>query len=273
MICKDTKVCISISSNPGSTGALIHNSLYERYGLDYIYVPRALADHQLNDSITAVRALGIVGCSVSMPFKRRVISLLDQTDGHASFVPTVNTIKHLDGRLIGYNTDVDGVMMALGDLVSSYECHMTPTVVGSGATAYSTVYALSIMGFKEMYLWNRTESKADALAGFVSALGIRACVLKDLNALSADVLINASALGLDDESFPMSDDVLGMYRFVFDVVNSPKQTDLIIRAEALGLKNSTGKQMALYQALKQFEIYTDITLDIPREIEFLRCII
>ena len=271
MIGKDTKVCISISSNPGNTGAKIHNALYERFGLDYVYIPRALDEGHLIDSMMAVKALGIVGCSVSMPFKRRVVPLLDQTDGHASFVPIVNTIRQRDERLIGYNTDVDGIMMVLED-ISPPAHRLMPTVVGAGATAHSTIYALSKMGFKEANLWNRTESAADTLARFASALGIKTYILKDLDATDADILINASAIGMEDEWFPMSDDTLKRYGHVFDVVNQ-SQTDLVARAVDLGLKVSTGKQMALYQALKQFEIYTDVVLDIPHEMEFLRGVV
>ena len=77
---------------------------------------------------------------------------------------------------------------------------------------------------------------------------------------------------MEDEWFPMSDDTLKRYGHVFDVVNQ-SQTDLVARAVDLGLKVSAGKQMALYQALKQFEIYTDVVLDIPHEMEFLRGVV
>lgn len=268
MIGKDTKVCISISSSPGSTGALIHNSLYQRHGLDYVYIPRALSEGYLIDCIMSIRALDIVGCSVSMPFKRRIVPLLDQTEGDASAIPIVNTIRQRDGQLIGYNTDVYGVTAALQDMLDITQ--VIPTVVGAGATAHSVIYALSKMGTKEVHLWNR--SSTDVLERFASLFGIKVYVLDDLDATYTDLLINASALGMEDEWFPMSDDTLRGYKFVLDVVNKP-QTDLIERAKDLGLTVSPGKEMALYQALKQFEIYTDVTLDIPHELEYLRGVV
>ena len=68
-------ICISISEKPGNFGKIIHNAGYEALGLNWIYIPFKITN--LEDTIKGIRALGIRGCSVSMPFKEKVIKFLD----------------------------------------------------------------------------------------------------------------------------------------------------------------------------------------------------
>ena len=78
---KDTQVCISLSSNPGSLGTRLHNSAYKKLGLNFIY--KAFFTDDINNAIKGVRALGIKGCSISMPFKSAVVKLVDKLDSSA----------------------------------------------------------------------------------------------------------------------------------------------------------------------------------------------
>ena len=75
---KNTTVCISLSGRPSNHGIKFHNYLYEKHGLDYLY--KAMTTTDIEGAIAGVRALGIRGCSVSMPFKQAVIPLMDEVD-------------------------------------------------------------------------------------------------------------------------------------------------------------------------------------------------
>ena len=104
---RDTRLCMSLAARPGNFGSRFHNRLYERLGLDYVY--KAFTTTDLEGAVRGIRALGIRGCAVSMPFKEAVIPLLDALAGSAAAIDSVNTIVNDDGRLTGYNTDYSAV--------------------------------------------------------------------------------------------------------------------------------------------------------------------
>src|SRR6516165_170573 len=78
---KDTQLCISLAARPSNIGTMFHNHLYDELGLDFIY--KAFTTTDIAAAIAGVRALGIRGCSVSMPFKRDVIALVDEVEDSA----------------------------------------------------------------------------------------------------------------------------------------------------------------------------------------------
>ena len=101
-ISKDTRLCISLSARPTNIGTRFHNHLYEVLGLDFVY--KAFTTTDIVAAIGGVRALGIRGCGVSMPWKEDVITLVDEMTPSASAISSVNTIVNDDGRLVAYNT-------------------------------------------------------------------------------------------------------------------------------------------------------------------------
>ena len=100
---KDTRLCISLAARPSNIGTRFHNYLYDLLGLDFIY--KAFTTTDIVAAIGGVRALGIRGCSVSMPFKQDVIPLVDRVEPSAQAINAVNTIVNDDGRLTASNTD------------------------------------------------------------------------------------------------------------------------------------------------------------------------
>src|SRR6188768_610726 len=100
---KDTRLCISLAARPSNIGTRFHNHLYEQLGLDFIY--KAFTTTDIVAAIGGVRALGIRGCSVSMPFKEYFIALVDEIEESARVSNSVNTIVNDDGYLTASNTD------------------------------------------------------------------------------------------------------------------------------------------------------------------------
>ena len=100
---KDTRLCISLAARPSNFGTRFHNYLYAELGIDFIY--KAFTTTNLASAIGGVRALGIRGCSVSMPFKEDVIALVDEMDASATSIQSINTIVNDDGYLRASNTD------------------------------------------------------------------------------------------------------------------------------------------------------------------------
>ena len=108
---KDTQLCMSLSGRPGNFGLRFHNHLYEQLGLNFYY--KAFSSQDLPGAVGGIRALGIRGCGVSMPFKEACIELVDELDASAAAIQSINTIVNTDGHLKAYNTDYIAVAQLL----------------------------------------------------------------------------------------------------------------------------------------------------------------
>ena len=86
---RDTTLCMSLAGRPGNFGSRFHNHLYAALGLDYVY--KAFTTKDLPGAIGGVRALGIRGCAISMPFKEACIPLLDALAPSAAAIGSVST--------------------------------------------------------------------------------------------------------------------------------------------------------------------------------------
>ena len=110
---KDMRLCISLAGRPSNIGTRFHNFLYDELGLPFVY--KAFTTTDIEGAIRGVRALGIRGCSVSMPFKEAVIPLVDSMEPSATAIDSVNTIVNDDGVLTASNTDYEAVARLLAD--------------------------------------------------------------------------------------------------------------------------------------------------------------
>src|SRR5512132_3100803 len=142
-ITKDTVLCMSLADWPSNIGTRFHNFLYAELDLDFVY--KAFTTTDLAAAIAGIRALGIRGCGVSMPFKEACIEHVDELDASAAAIGSVNTIVNTDGRLRAYNTDY----LAIAKLLADHQVPVDHTfaVLGSGGMAKAVVAALRDAGF------------------------------------------------------------------------------------------------------------------------------
>jgi shikimate dehydrogenase len=250
-ISRDTQLCMSLSGRPGNFGTRFHNHLYDALGLDYVY--KAFTTRDLGAAIGGVRALGIRGCAVSMPFKEDVIALVDELDPSAEVIASVNTIVNDDGRLSAYNTD----FIAVAKLLEQHAVPPDATVAlrGSGGMAKAVAFALREGGFRSGTVVARNEEAGRALAdgtGFAWAPA--------LDGADADVLINATPIGMtggpEADELPFPEAVVDGARVVFDVVALPAETPMIRRARKRDIPVITGAEVVALQAVEQFVLYT-----------------
>jgi shikimate dehydrogenase len=248
-----TRLCMSLAGRPGRFGSRFHNRLYELTGLDYIY--KAFTTRDLSAAIGGVRALGIRGCAISMPFKEAVIPLLDQIEGSAAAIDSVNTIVNDDGWLTGYNTDYSAVL----DLLDHAEiAPSTPFLLaGSGGMAKAVAAALRNRGHHAGVIIARNETTGYELAelyGFDWA--------ETSEGLTAPLIINATPVGMaggaEADSLAFPPDAIEAAETVFDVVAMPVETPLMRAAAAAGRKRISGADVAVLQAIEQFVLYTGV---------------
>ena len=237
---RDTTVCISLSGRPSNHGIKFHNYLYEKHGLDYLY--KAMTTTDIEGAIAGVRALGIRGCSVSMPFKQAVIPLMDDMDHSAAVIGAVNTIVNTDGFLKAYNTDV----IAVASLLRSHNVDPSlPFLLrGSGGMAAAVAGAFFDAGFAQGMIIARNEETGRALAERYEYAWA-----PEVGNLRAPILVNVTEA-----------------QVVFDVVAMPVETPLIRAARAAGKEVIHGGEVIALQAAEQFRLYTGVELT-PEEVE------
>src|SRR6476469_6894729 len=142
---KDTRLCISLAARPSNIGTRFHNYLYDLMGLDFIY--KAFTTNDIAAAIGGVRALGIRGCSVSMPFKQDVIPLVDTVEDSARAINAVNTIVNNNGRLTASNTDYIAVQRLIED--HGLDGAQSVLIHGSGGMAAAVGTAFRDSGFHD----------------------------------------------------------------------------------------------------------------------------
>ncbi|HXH17023.1 MAG TPA: shikimate 5-dehydrogenase [Sphingomonas sp.] len=249
LIGRDTRLCMSLSARPGNFGTRFHNRLYELTGLDYVY--KAFSTTDLRAVVAGIRALGIRGSAISMPFKEAVIPLLDGLAQSASAIDSVNTIVNDDGVLTGHNTDYGAVV----DLVADIDRAMPFVVKGSGGMAKAVAAALSDSGFRNGTIVARNETAGRRLADLY---GYDWAAVADGEVA---MLINVTPLGMtgpDADALAFPPAMIAACEVAFDVVQYPIQTPFLRAAAAAGKRCITGADVATLQAVQQFVLYTGV---------------
>jgi shikimate dehydrogenase len=253
LVNKDTKLCMSLSGRPGNYGTRFHNFLYRETGLNYVY--KAFTTTDLPAAIAGVRALGIRGCAVSMPFKEACIPFIDEMEPSAAAIQSVNTIVNDDGRLRAYNTDY----IAVSHLLRQYELSPRSAFAlrGSGGMAKAVACAFHDAGFQSGFIVARNEAAGRSLA---RSYGYE--WRSDLDTARPDILVNVTPIGMaggaeaDDLAF--APEVIDGAQTVFDVVALPLETPLIRYAAEHGKQVISGAEVITLQAVEQFVLYTGL---------------
>jgi shikimate dehydrogenase len=253
---RDTQLCMSLSARPGNFGTRFQNFLYEALELNYVY--KAFTTRDLPAAIGGIRALGIRGCAVSMPFKEACIPLVDAIDASAEAIASINTIVNDDGFLRAYNTDY----IAVRKLIEQYGIAPDTRLVlrGSGGMAKAVACAFRDAGFTHGHIVARNEVAGRKLAD-VSGFSFA----PDASGLAGELLVNVTPIGMEGGpeadllAFDRAD--VERARVVFDVVALPPETPLIRLARQLGKVVITGAEVIVLQAVEQFVLYTGVRPD------------
>ncbi|WP_375739865.1 shikimate 5-dehydrogenase [Pseudomonas boanensis] len=252
-ISRDTRLCMSLSGRPGNFGTRFQNYLFEALDLDFIY--KAFTTTDLPAAIGGIRALGIRGSAVSMPFKEACIPLLDELDASAAAIQSVNTIVADNGWLKGYNTDYSAVASLL-------QSHGVPREIdfalrGSGGMAKAVASAFRDSGFKRGQIIARNTETGPALA--------QSCGYHwkpELGNERPRMLVNVTPLGMeggpDADTLAFTLEQVEAADWVFDVVALPVETPLIRLARELGKPVITGAEVIVLQAVEQFVLYSGV---------------
>jgi shikimate dehydrogenase len=241
----------------------MHNTAFQKVGLDYVYAPFHVKKDNLEAAIGGMRSLGIKGLNVTIPHKISVLPLMDRLDPLAQKIGAVNTIVNESGALAGYNTDSSGFMRALSE--AGLEVGGKRIVLlGAGGAARAIAFAVAEEG-GYLFIHNRTRERAHELADVISDLygipivvgGLDAEALKE-TVPDADIIINATSVGMapDAARSPVPAELLCENQTVFDIVYSPIETRLLRESGERGAAAIDGLQMLVWQGALAFQLWT-----------------
>jgi shikimate dehydrogenase len=260
-----TRVCAVIGDPVDhSLSPVMHNAAFQKLGLNLVYVAFKVTRNGLKDAISGARSLGLRGLNVTMPHKKAVMGYLDETDSTAEAIGAVNTILNNEGKLVGYNTDGKGAMIALQEN-GIYPEEKKMLLLGAGGAAKAIAFQAA-QEVEELVILNRTSEKATKLAELlykkfgkkVKGGALSAEVLKE-EMKTTDILVNATPVGMnpDVNTSPVPSDLLRRDLCVMDILYNPLETKLVEDAKAVGAKVVLGLEMLLYQGAVSFEIWTN----------------
>ena len=212
-----------------------------------------LEDHEIKNFIQTIKEQKIAGCNVTVPFKKTVIPFLDKLSPEAEHTQSVNTIIYENGDLVGHNTDIAGFDSAIRKLNFSVNGKKV-LILGAGGVVPSIIFALKNMNVQEITISNRTKEKAENLRVLFKDIKI----LEWGNLIDFHMIINATSLGLNNETIDLDFSSSGHDKLFYDVIYNPYETRFLKMGKQLGYKTENGKTMFVYQALEAFKLWHKI---------------
>jgi len=235
-----------------SLSPTLHNAVFLATRLNAVYLAFEVED--IEGCIRGIKALGIKGASITIPFKTGVIPYLSEIDPLARRIGAVNTIVNMNGTLKGYNTDAFGALKALEEKTKIPG--MTCIIIGSGGAARAIGFILKEMDVT-LSIANRSSGRGKELA---RSLGCPYIPLHKIGETRADVLIQTTPVGMYPcvDQCPVPEQILVEGLVVMDIVYNPFETRLIRLAKARGCITINGISMFIHQAAEQLRLWTGI---------------
>lgn len=240
----------------------IHNAGYKNQKIDAVYIPVCSPD--IKDTLDFADEIGIEGLSVTIPHKENVLPFLNKISTQVQKIEACNTIvKEQDGTWSGYNTDTDGLSLALQEFLKLKTLKgWKVAIIGAGGAAKAAAYTVKKLDGKAC-IFNRTLSKAKAIA---EKFGFDAALLSPENTRKLEkyssLIIQTTSVGMGSTEAPNeTNNPIWFYEFtgkekVFDIVYIPELTPIMAQAEAAGCEVCNGSPMLNYQAYEQFKLFT-----------------
>jgi shikimate dehydrogenase len=225
----------SISQYPGKTGTFYYNSFFKKYNIDAEYKALGVEPNSFENTINLLKTQA-KGISVSMPYKNKVINYLDEKSLDVAVYSSCNTIVVQNENLIGYNTDIAGIMSA----VESIKYYDKTIIIGNGSIGSMFYRYMKSLGYSKVLFVSRN------LGNF------------EKRHESCDVLINCTSLGTVNSHSPV-DTLHDDTRLVIDL--SIKPNLLSEQAKAKNIQYFSGIDFYKHQFQKQFMIYTGLSIN------------
>nr|WP_321462101.1 shikimate dehydrogenase [uncultured Cohaesibacter sp.] len=222
------------------------------------------ADLSLSNILDEVEKAGYAGVNVTYPYKMEVISYLDDLSDNARMVGAVNTVVFRHGKRIGHNTDLWGFAESFrrGLVGANWQDTL---LIGAGGAGVAVAHALVQCGVKSLSIHDMDLGRADDLVDHLKRTwpDLNAHAIGSLAGLFSskrpDGVVNATPMGMAKlPGSALPPDYLNDQMWVADIVYFPLETQLLKDARACGCRTLPGSGMAVYQAVRAFELFTGL---------------
>lgn len=241
-----------------SLSPIMHNAAFAALRLNYEYSLQEVSPKQLGDFVTNLRQDNCRGANVTIPHKETVIPFLDDLSPAAQAIGAVNTIVHQGGRLKGHNTDHEGFLEPLKELVDLQDKRVL--IYGAGGAARAAVYALLQEGVASIHMVARTPERAEKIMEEMASYnkGSHCSVGDTMDGVVADtdILINASPVGMHFEDPLWLDPKDMLHKICYDLIYTPQWTQFLRLGQMNGCEIIFGYKMLVGQAYRAFELWT-----------------
>ena len=240
-----------------SLSPVIHNYWLKSLGLNGAYTMFAVHPSEAVRAYRSLKKTTICGLNVTIPLKAKAFEAADELTPDAEKLGVCNLLYRRDGKLIGHNTDMEGFAgPLLQNIGHNFILNNTVTVFGAGGAARAVVGALLSIGAPEIRITNRTDSRAEELAGRVNVPSFYAVPWADRQeaVYGTGLIINASSAGM--HGVPPLDielEYVSPNGWIYDLVYTPIDTPLLKKARKHGLKTIGGLDMLIAQARPSFK--------------------
>jgi shikimate dehydrogenase len=239
----------------------LHNHWLKQNKINAVYEKIKLEENEIENFILKIKNQEINGCNVTVPFKKTVISFLDKLSLEAELTQSVNTICFHNGELVGYNTDIVGFQKAINEL--NYKVKDKKILIlGAGGVVPSIIFALNKMEANKITVSNRTYKKAENLKSQFNEINI----VNWGEIPEFDIIINATSLGLNNETIDLNISNIGDSKLYYDVIYNPSETNFLKDGKKLGNQTENGKLMFVYQALEAFKLWHNLEPSVNNQI-------
>jgi shikimate dehydrogenase len=252
----------------------MHQAALDAAGIDARYIRLDIEPGQVGKAFARMRALGFIGCNVTVPHKLDAMAACDEVHPDAQAMGAVNTIRFDEDATRGFNTDGPGFAHAIEADFSMPLASLKVAIVGAGGGAGQAVATQACLtGVKKLVVVNRTVEKLGPLVARLRLLGpqteIVALSFDDPTlaeqCLNCDLIVNTSSVGLkngDPSILPVA--CLKKDHLVYDTIYQPPVTPLLAEANALGCRTANGVSMLLNQGALAFQQWFPGTIPLPK---------
>jgi shikimate dehydrogenase len=247
----------------------MHEREGARLGLNYTYQlidfdALGLTDEALGAVFAAAGRVGFAGFNVTHPFKQSIVAHLAQLDSEAEAIGAVNTVVLQRGSSSGHNTDSWGFATSFRESMTG--CSLERVVqIGAGGAGAAVAYALLDLGAADLAIVDSSPGKAHDLAGRLTprfGRRVRPTSADQATVEAASGIVNTTPVGMAKyPGVPFAPDWLTPQQWVAEIIYFPEETELLRRARALGCRALPGTGMAIFQAVRAFELFTGIAAD------------
>ncbi len=250
-----------------SLSPVLHNWAFHYLGYrEKTYCSWEVKKEELKTFLSHLDLYQIKGLSVTIPLKEAVLNHVQAQSERVKEIKAANTLFKTSRGWKAENTDVYGFLKPLKDLNLDLSSAL---VLGAGGASRAVVYGLKLLGLKEIYLSNRTYSKAEKLAQEFDLISLR---WEERKKVEAELIVNTTSLGLkgDKEGLTPWDYPFKNTKIAYDLIYTPLQTRFLAQAKKAGLITLSGLNMFVYQGLEQFRLFTGQEFPVAKAMLLLR---